>query len=252
VLFFCPYQSGSCHGPGRQTLPAFDLARSESPDRLRRLSLHHPGDREDAGRRAASGRHILRRRKRRGQVDAARSACLRRGTAGARGRTPDAPSSPLHQYLRLVKSSRLPRAAFFLRAENAFSAIGKIDEANAIAPGSRDSLHARSHGEGFIELLLGLTDGGLYFLDEPEAALSPSRQLAALAVIDRLVRNGCQFIIATHSPILLAYPNAKILSFDEGGIHETAYEDTEHYAVTRDFLNHYERRLQQLLDEDES
>jgi predicted ATPase len=170
---------------------------------------------------------------------------------GRQMRHREAPSSPLHQYLRLVKSSRLPRAAFFLRAENAFSAIGKIDEANAIAPGSRDSLHARSHGEGFIELLLGLTDGGLYFLDEPEAALSPSRQLAALAVIDRLVRNGCQFIIATHSPILLSYPNAKILSFDEGGIHEIAYEDTEHYAVTRDFLNHYERRLEQLLGEDE-
>lgn len=85
------------------------------------------------------------------------------------------------------------------------------------------------------------------FPDEPEAALSPNRQLAALSVIDQLVKAGCQFIIATHSPILLAYPNAKILVCDATGITETAYEDTEHYAVTRDFLNHYPRRIEQLL-----
>jgi predicted ATPase len=71
-----------------------------------------------------------------------------------------------------------------------------------------------------------------------------------LSAIDQLVRRGSQFVIATHSPILLAYPNAKILVFDQSGLTETAYEDTEHYAVTRDFLNHYERRLQQLLGDD--
>jgi predicted ATPase len=88
---------------------------------------------------------------------------------------------------------------------------------------------------------------GPYLLDEPEAALSPNRQLAALSVIHQLVQQDSQFIIATHSPILLAYPNAKILLFDGTGITEVAYEDTEHYAVTRDFLNHYPKRLERLL-----
>ena len=101
-----------------------------------------------------------------------------------------------------------------------------------------------------MEVMLRFKKGGLYLMDEPEAALSPNRQLAALSAIDQLVKQDCQFIIATHSPILLAYPNAKILQFDDTGITEIAYEDTEHFAVTRDFLNHYERRLQQLLAED--
>ena len=91
---------------------------------------------------------------------------------------------------------------------------------------------------------------GLYLLDEPEAALSPTRQLAALRAIHMLVQDQSQFIIVTHSPILLAYPGAKILAFDGAGIAEIAYEDTEHYAVTRDFLNHYPRRLEQLLAPD--
>jgi len=88
---------------------------------------------------------------------------------------------------------------------------------------------------------------GLYLLDEPEAALSPNRQLAALSAIHQLVQDESQFIIATHSPILQSYPNAKIMQFDGSGITEVAYEDTEHYAVTRDFLNNYSRRLEQLL-----
>lgn len=99
-----------------------------------------------------------------------------------------------------------------------------------------------------MDVLLNFKKDGLYLLDEPEAALSPARQLAALSAIDALVRQGSQFIIATHSPILLAYPNAKILCFDGSGITEMAYTDTEHYAITRDFLNNYERRLEQLLD----
>jgi predicted ATPase len=102
-----------------------------------------------------------------------------------------------------------------------------------------------------MDVLLGFRDDGFYLLDEPEAALSPARQLAALSAIDTLVRNGSQFIIATHSPILLAYPNAKILCFDGSGVTEVAYTDTEHYAITRDFLNNYERRLQQLFDDAE-
>ena len=91
---------------------------------------------------------------------------------------------------------------------------------------------------------------GLYLLDEPEAALSPTRQLAALSAIHHLVQDESQFIIATHSPILLSYPNAKILQFGESGISEIDFEDTEHYAVTRDFLNNYPRRLEQLFREE--
>ena len=102
-----------------------------------------------------------------------------------------------------------------------------------------------------MDVLLDLGDKGFYVLDEPEAALSPNRQLAALSAIHHLVKRGCQFIIATHSPILLSYPGAKILQFDGAGIAEVAFEDTEHFAVTRDFLNHYPRRLQQLLADDD-
>lgn len=151
--------------------------------------------------------------------------------------------SALQQHLRLVKGYKSPRWSYFLRAESAFDVISYMDSVGTNKP----SLHARSHGEAFMDLLLDFRDDGFYLLDEPEAALSPNRQLAALSAIDQLVKRGSQFIIATHSPILLAYPNAKILLFDQAGLSEVAYEDTEHYAITRDFLNHYERRLQQLL-----
>lgn len=154
--------------------------------------------------------------------------------------------SPLQQVLRLAKGWKLPRFSYFLRAESLFNVFTYLDE---LEPGARPSLHLKSHGEAFLEVLQNFGRDGLYLLDEPEAALSPNRQLAALALIDRLVKEGCQFIIATHSPILLAYPNAKILSFDATGISEVGYEDTEHYAITRDFLNHYPRRLQQLLED---
>jgi predicted ATPase len=156
--------------------------------------------------------------------------------------------SPLHRFLRLTKGYKAPRFSYFLRAESAFGVISYID---SLGPPSKPSLHERSHGEAFMDLLLGFRDDGFYLLDEPEAALSPNRQLAALSAIDQLVKRGSQFIIATHSPILLAYPNAKILLFDQAGISEVDYEDTEHYAITRDFLNHYERRLQQLLEDGE-
>lgn len=169
-------------------------------------------------------------------------------------------ASPLQDALRLNKGYQKPRWSYFLRAESAFSVISYMDNVHhltkdslprpdAAPPGQ--SLHRRSHGEAFMDILLKLGRDGFYLLDEPEAALSPNRQLAALSVIDNLVKGGSQFIIATHSPILLAYPNAKILVCDASGITETAYEDTEHYAVTRDFLNHYPRRLQQLLGDGE-
>jgi predicted ATPase len=155
--------------------------------------------------------------------------------------------SPLHRYLKLVKGFRHPRFSYFLRAESLFNVFTYLD---SLGPGGGPSMHLHSHGEAFMKVLQSFGGDGLYLFDEPEAALSPNRQLAALAVIDKLVKRGAQFIIATHSPILLAYPRAKILLFDDSGISHVDYEDTEHYAVTRDFLNHYPRRLQQLLDGD--
>jgi predicted ATPase len=115
------------------------------------------------------------------------------------------------------------------------------------------SLHQRSHGEAFLATLtLKLRGHGLYIFDEPEAALSPQRQMAALTAIHRLFQNESQFIVATHSPILLAYPNAKILYFDEHGLSEVRYEDTEHFIVTKDFLNNRERMLHHLLANDDA
>jgi len=154
-------------------------------------------------------------------------------------------TSPLQHVLKVAKGWRWPRSSYFLRAESLFNVFTYLDE----LPGGGPSQHLRSHGEAFMDVMLGFRGDGFYLLDEPEAALSPNRQLAALTVIDKLVKQGAQFIIATHSPILLAYPRAKILSFDGTGIAEISYEDTEHYAVTRDFLNHYPRRLEQLLDD---
>ena len=91
---------------------------------------------------------------------------------------------------------------------------------------------------------------GLYIMDEPEAALSPSRQLSALCAIHQLAQDNSQFIIATHSPILLSYPHASIFRFDDAGISMVEYEETEHFSVTRDFLNNYPRRLEWLLADD--
>lgn len=156
-------------------------------------------------------------------------------------------ASSLQHCLKLVKSFRKPRETFFLRAESLFNVASYYQNAQSERLGH---LHQRSHGEAFMDLMLGFKGRGLYLMDEPEAALSPTRQLAALSLIHQLVQQECQFIVATHSPILLSYPNARILQFDGSGISEVAYEDTEHYAVTRDFLNHYENRLERLLADD--
>lgn len=157
--------------------------------------------------------------------------------------------SPLADNLKLIKSFRQPRSSYFLRAESLFNVFTYLDSLPA-GRQPKPSLHLRSHGEAFMDVMLDFGPGGFYLLDEPEAALSPTRQLAALSAIHQLVQQDCQFIIATHSPILLSYPHAKILAFDDEGISEVSFEDTEHYAVTRDFLNHYERRLAQLFAED--
>lgn len=157
--------------------------------------------------------------------------------------------SDLHESLGLAQSYKKPRDGYFLRAETFFNLATYMDQTGYLGGYGGKSLHARSHGEAFLTLLTDKFQGhGLYLLDEPEAALSPNRQLAALAAIHELVQMESQFIIATHSPILLAYPNARIIQFDTNGVREVAYEETDHYFVTRDFLNHYKRRLEQLFE----
>jgi predicted ATPase len=158
--------------------------------------------------------------------------------------------SSLHNSLRMARGFRKPKDSYFLRAESFFNVATYMDEVKYLGGYGDKSLHARSHGEAFMSLLVDKLRGkGLYLMDEPEAALSPNRQLTALAAIHQLVQDESQFIIATHSPILLSYPGAKIIQFDGTGLSEVAFEDTEHYAVTRDFLNNYPRRLEQLLGE---
>ncbi len=112
-----------------------------------------------------------------------------------------------------------------------------------------EGLDAHSHGESYLALFQArFVPGGLYLLDEPEAPLSPTRQLAFLAMLRSMVAQGAQFIIATHSPILMAFPDATILSFDGGAIHAVEYADLEHVYVTRDFLNNPEAYLRHLFE----
>ncbi len=165
--------------------------------------------------------------------------------------------SELHEYLRIARGYKRPKDGFFLRAESYFNVateIERLDAEPAAGPPIIDSfggrsLHEQSHGESFLTLMTERFRGqGLYILDEPEAALSPSRQLDTLSRLHDLVLQGSQFIIATHSPILMAYPDAAILQCGRGGILPVAYEDTEHFRITRDFLAHRETLLGVLLD----
>lgn len=167
--------------------------------------------------------------------------------------------SPLHEYLRVAKGVRRPKDGFFLRAESFFNVATEIERLDAEPGGPRvidsyggRSLHEQSHGESFLALVSNRFRGdGLYILDEPEAALSPQRQLAVLSRIYDLVADGSQFIMATHSPILMAYPDAQIYQLSADGIEPVAYEDTEHYQVTRTFLASPERMFKQLFDRDD-
>jgi predicted ATPase len=168
--------------------------------------------------------------------------------------------SELHTVLRLVRGVRRPKTGYFLRAESYFNVATEVDRIAREVPtgtavleahGGR-SLHEQSHGESFLALVENrFYANGLYILDEPEAALSPQRQLSFLVSLDHLARRqNCQFIIATHSPIILAYPQAIIYALGPDGPTKVAYEDTEHYALTRDFLLNRDRYLRRLLTEE--
>jgi len=158
--------------------------------------------------------------------------------------------SPLHRFVRPVKSPQRLQDGFFLRAESFFTTASYLESVGARRYGDA-SLHEQSHGESFFALFENRFIGdGLYILDEPEAALSPSRQLSFLAKVHELVLARSQLIIATHSPIILGYPNAWIYQVSEHGVDRVEYEDTDHFQVTRNFLTRRDMMLEVLLGED--
>jgi predicted ATPase len=152
--------------------------------------------------------------------------------------------SKLHAYLRLARGARREAGGFFLRAETMFNVS---TEAEGYREYGWEDLHDKSHGEAFLWVAVNrFRDRGLFILDEPESALSPQRQLALLGRMHQLVNKGSQFIISTHSPILMAYPDATIYSLSRAGIEQVSYRDTEHYAVTKTFLQDPDKMLRDL------
>ncbi|HMP81366.1 MAG TPA: AAA family ATPase [Verrucomicrobiota bacterium] len=157
--------------------------------------------------------------------------------------------STLHDCLRLERSLGQPTDGYFLRAESFYNVASELEKLGSSFVGyGGKSLHRQSHGESFLAVLKErLQGGGVYLFDEPEAALSPQRQLSVLTLLHRLVCHQSQLIIATHSPILLAYPQSRIYQFSDDGIAEVKYTETEHFQITKDFLNRHERMLELLL-----
>ena len=172
------------------------------------------------------------------------------GTKNYRFSTYDSHSG-LYSAIKLIKGYRRAEGGYFLRAESFYNVATKeMEYTDPRHPSQR--YHDRSHGESFMSLLqkwLGST--GVFLFDEPEAALSPQRQLALLAEIYHSAGRGSQFIIATHSPILLAIPGAAILTFDDGLVRPCSYEETSSYQITKMFLNDRERMLRELLSDPE-
>lgn len=157
-------------------------------------------------------------------------------------------TSELFNFIRPVRSYKKPENGYFFRAESFYNVATYMDEVGYLGAYGNRSLHDQSHGESFMSLLLNkLKCNGLYFLDEPEGSLSPTNQLNALAAIHELSQQQSQFIIATHSPILLAYPSAKIIELTETGVSYISYEDTEQYRVMKDFINNHQYRINQII-----
>lgn len=165
--------------------------------------------------------------------------------------------SMLYQYLTVVKGMKYPVDGFFLRAESFYNVATNIDRLDS-APGLGGliidsyggvSLHEQSHGESFMALVENRFGGnGVYILDEPEAALSPMRIMTLMVHINELVKHDAQFIISTHSPMLMTLPGAEIYEISSGGINSVSYENTEHFRVMKNFLNAPERSLKYLLE----
>ncbi|MEY8192295.1 AAA family ATPase [Peribacillus simplex] len=165
--------------------------------------------------------------------------------------------SNLDEYLRLKKGVYKPKDHFFFRAETFYNLATNIEELDREASSGRKiiesfggkSLHQQSHGESFFSAFVERFQGnGLYILDEPEAALSPLRQISMLARINELVQQGSQFIISTHSPIIMAYPDAKILQISDEGMSEVTLEESNHYLLMKQFFEDKDRLLHHLFE----
>ena len=159
--------------------------------------------------------------------------------------------SELHRAMVLEKSPERWPTGFFVRAESFFNLATEVIK-QGLQPYGWEDLHHKSHGEAFLWLVQHrFGEYGLFILDEPEAALSPQRQLALLAELHQMVLGGCQIVMATHSPILMACPGALIYQLDEDGIRAVALDETEHWTVTRTFMQSPERMLRALLAADD-
>lgn len=167
--------------------------------------------------------------------------------------------SDLHNFLTISRGCKRHRDGFFLRAESFYNVASNIDEMD-VEPGWTPkiisnyggvSLHKQSHGESFMALVENRFSGnGLYILDEPEAALSPNRLMRLMVYIQQLVKHNSQFIISTHSPILMTFPDAEVLEITEDGIEAVDYRNTEHFIVTKMFMDAPEKMLEGLLGDE--
>ncbi|MFK7991664.1 MAG: AAA family ATPase [Sandaracinaceae bacterium] len=159
-----------------------------------------------------------------------------------------ASESELHRHLIPVRGAAREKGGFFLRAESLYNVATEAERRGLTAYGW-DPLHELSHGEAFLWLLEHkFHPEGLYFLDEPESALSPQRQLSMLVRMHTILEGGAQLVMATHSPILMSYPGARILSLSREGIQPVELEDTEHFQVTKAFLTNRHAFLRHLLE----
>lgn len=163
--------------------------------------------------------------------------------------------SELSNHVVIEKGTRRPSTKYFLRAETFYNvATATENNIDALYGGMNGvSLHKSSHGESFLNLIKNrFYNNGLYILDEPEAALSPTSQMKFLVLLDDLVKHGCQLIICTHSPIILSYPNADIYQINHGELELTTYKETDIYNLYRTFLNDTNRMLHTLIDFEET
>jgi len=156
--------------------------------------------------------------------------------------------SELCNAVTLAKSFNKVHSGYYLRAESFYN-VATMEEEYSEGSWNPLHLHQKSHGESFLTIINEyFKSNGLFFLDEPEAALSPQRQMTLLLKIAETAKKNSQFFIVTHSPVLLTLPGAEILSFDNGNLHKIKYEDTESYRITEMFINHREQILKRLLE----
>lgn len=157
--------------------------------------------------------------------------------------------SELYRLITTIRAAH-PKDGFFLRAESFYNTASYLDETSTLMRYGNVSFHKQSHGEGFLSLIENRFLGnGIYLMDEPESALSPSRQMSLLVDIDNLVKSNSQLIIATHSPILMSYPDSEVIYLTPDRIEKVNYKETENYKITKQFINNPEQMLKYLLED---